>query len=386
MKTSQTGIDLIKRYEGCRLEAYKALPTEKYYTIGYGHYGSDIKQGMVISQSRAEQLLKNDLASFEKYVNNLTFNLNQNQFDALVSFTYNCGPGNLKKLVANRNLADIPDAMLKFNHANGKEHSGLTKRRKEERELFLKPVISAKTVYDKSKKNTPEKVISIALSEVGYLEKSKSAYKKDPSVLYDKIKGAGLDNYTKYGKEMHDVYPSVMDFPAYWCDTFVDWCFYKAYGVTTAKSLIGGNFDDYTVASCQMYKKHNALGTTPKIGSQVFFTRNGQISGCHHTGLVYNVDSKYFYTIEGNTSGAQDVVANGGCVAKKKYLISSYKNKTLFGYPKYDASNIDSDITQVAREVIAGKWGNGASRRANLVAAGYNYAMVQAEVNRLLGK
>jgi hypothetical protein len=338
---------------------------------------------MVISQNRADQLLKVDLEAFERSVNNLTFNLNQNQFDALVSFTYNCGPGRLKTLVADKNLADLPDAMLKYNHYQGKEHAGLTKRRKAERELFLKPIVTVKTVY--TSKNTPDKVLSVAIAEVGYLEKSKEAYRKNPLIIYEKTAGAGSDNYTKYGKEMHDVYPSVMDFPAYWCDAFVDWCFYKAYGVTTAKSLIGGNFDDYTVASCQMYKKKNALGTEPKVGAQVFFTRNGQVSGCHHTGLVYAVDDTYIYTIEGNTSGASGVISNGGGVAKKKYAINAYKNKVLFGYPKYDTSNA-SDLTEVAREVIAGKWGNGASRRANLTAAGYNYAMVQAEVNKLLGK
>lgn len=383
MKTSQNGIDLIKRFEGCKLTAYKALPTEQYYTIGYGHYGSDVKQGMTISQTRADQMLKDDLQRFEQYVDTYTSNLNQNQFDALVSFTYNCGPGNLKKLVANRALADIADAMLNYNHAGGKELAGLTKRRKAERELFLKPVISVKSVYQAPKK-PPEKVLSIAIAEVGYLEKSKEAYKKDPQIIYEKTAGAGSDNYTKYGKEMHDIYPSVMDFPAYWCDAFVDWCFYKAYGVTTAKSLIGGNFDDYTVVSAQMYKKHDALGTTPKVGSQVFFTKNGQISGCYHTGLVYSLDSKYFYTIEGNTSGASGVVSNGGGVTKKKYAINAYKSKALFGYPKYDSET--SELTEVAKEVIAGKWGNGASRRANLTAAGYNYAMVQAEVNKLLGK
>lgn len=195
-------------------------------------------------------------------------------------------------------------------------------------------------------KNYASKVISIAEAEDGYLEKSASAYKKDPSVLDKKTDGAGSDNYTKYGRDMHKIYPSVMDFPAYWCDAFVDWCFYKAYGVTTAKSLLGGNFDDYTVASCQMYEKKNALGTTPKKGAQVFFTKNGKSSGCHHTGLVIDVDSTYFYTEEGNTSGASGVVSNGGGVAKKKYKTASYKGKVLFGYPKYDEeSSSTSKVT-----------------------------------------
>lgn len=184
--------------------------------------------------------------------------------------------------------------------------------------------------------NTADKVISVALAEEGYLEKSASAYKKDPTVLDKKTDGAGQDNYTKYGRDMHKVYPTVMDFPAYWCDAFVDWCFYKAYGITTAKSLLGGNFDDYTVASCKMYESKGALDEIPTYAAQVFFTKNGKSSGCHHTGIVYKVDDNYFYTIEGNTSGASSVVRNGGGVCRKKYSRTAYKGKVLFGHPKYD--------------------------------------------------
>lgn len=184
--------------------------------------------------------------------------------------------------------------------------------------------------------NTVDKVIAVAEAEVGYLEKSAAAYKRNPKVLYSKTEGAGEDNYTKYGKEMHDIYPKVMDFPAYWCDAFVDWCFYKAYGIATAKSLIGGNFDDYTVASATMYKRKNALDIFPHVGDQVFFTKNGQVSGCYHTGIVVAVDSKTIHTIEGNTSKASAVVRNGGGVAKKQYILAQYKNKLLFGHPKYD--------------------------------------------------
>lgn len=185
-------------------------------------------------------------------------------------------------------------------------------------------------------KNTVKKVLDIAAKEVGYLEKSAAAYKKDPTCLDEKTRGAGSDNYTKYGRDMHKIYPAVMDFPAYWCDAFADWCFYKAYGVANAKKLLGGNFDDYTVASCQLYKNKDALDTTPTKGAQVFFTKNGQVSGCHHTGIVYKVDNTYFYTVEGNTSGASGVVSNGGGVARKKYSIAAYKGKVLFGHPKYD--------------------------------------------------
>jgi hypothetical protein len=174
--------------------------------------------------------------------------------------------------------------------------------------------------------NTVDKVINIALAEVGYTEKNSNAdiYRNDK---------AGNKNYTKYGKEMHDIYPSVMDYPAYWCDAFVDWCFYKAYGVATAKSLIGGNFDDYTVASAQMYKNKKAWYTSnPKVGDQVFFKNSTRIC---HTGIVYKVTKTYIYTIEGNTSSSDGVVANGGCVAKKKYKLTD-SSIAGYGRPKYD--------------------------------------------------
>lgn len=230
--------------------------------------------------------------------------------------------------------------------------------------------------------NTVDKVLAVATAEIGYLEKSKAAYQKNPAILDDKVAGAGSDNYTKYGRDMHKIYPSVMDFPAYWCDCFVDWCFYKAYGIATAKSLLCGNFDDYTVASCQMYQNKKALGTVPKIGSQAFFTRNGRVSGCHHTGLVVGVTATTFTTIEGNTSGASGVVANGGGVAKKTYKTADYAGRVLFGYPKYDTGG--KSIDDIAREVIAGKWGTGTARKQRLTDAGYDYAAVQARVNKIL--
>lgn len=135
MKTSQTGIDLIKKFEGCKLKAYKC-PTGV-WTIGYGHT-SGVKEGQTITQKQADNYLILDLKIFENHVNNLKLPLNQNQFDALVSFTYNCGPGNLKTLVKNRSLEQIAEALLLYNKAGGTTLLGLLKRRKAERELFLK--------------------------------------------------------------------------------------------------------------------------------------------------------------------------------------------------------------------------------------------------------
>lgn len=134
MKTSDRGISLIKSFEGCRLTAY--LCPAGVWTIGYGHTAG-VTQGQTITQAQADTFLKADLEKYEKYVTATGLTLNQNQFDALVSFTYNCGAGNLKKLIANRTLSEIAEAMLLYNKGGGKVLAGLVRRRNAERELFL---------------------------------------------------------------------------------------------------------------------------------------------------------------------------------------------------------------------------------------------------------
>lgn len=134
MKTSNKGIDLIKSFEGCHLTSYQC--PSGVWTIGYGHTAGVCK-GMSITQAKADEYLKADLAKFEKYVTNTGLKLNQNQFDALVSFTYNCGNSNLKKLINGRSLTQIAEAMLLYNKSRGKVLSGLVRRRKSERALFL---------------------------------------------------------------------------------------------------------------------------------------------------------------------------------------------------------------------------------------------------------
>ena len=92
---SEDGKNLIKAYEGCKLTAYKATATEEYYTIGWGHYGADVKEGQTITQAEADALFDTDIVEYEDYVNKFceknNVKLTQHQFDAMVSLTYNCG-------------------------------------------------------------------------------------------------------------------------------------------------------------------------------------------------------------------------------------------------------------------------------------------------------
>lgn len=145
MKTSQTGLNLIKSYEGCRLVAYKAVSTEKYYTIGYGHYGADVKKGMRITQAQADAYLVSDLAKFETKVNKYQgkYNFNQNQFDALVSFAYNVGSIDGLTNYGKRTIAQISAKFSAYNKSGGKVLAGLTKRRAAEKKLFNTPVASS---------------------------------------------------------------------------------------------------------------------------------------------------------------------------------------------------------------------------------------------------
>lgn len=138
MKTSQKGIDLIKGFESFSPKPCKCLPTEKHYTIGFGHYGADVKEYQSMTKAQAEKLLKKDLEKFEEKVNkyNNVYNFNQNQFDALVSFCYNVG--NIDQLTAKgtRTIKEISEKILAYNKSGGKVINGLTNRRKKEQELF----------------------------------------------------------------------------------------------------------------------------------------------------------------------------------------------------------------------------------------------------------
>ncbi len=139
MKTSAEGISLIKKFEGCRLEPY--LCSADVLTIGYGHT-RNVVESMSITEDTAEALLQQDLKEFEDHIDNLvTVDLNQNQFDALVAWTFNLGAGNLKsstmlKVLNEEKYDEVPEQMQRWNKAAGKVLHGLVRRRTAESLLF----------------------------------------------------------------------------------------------------------------------------------------------------------------------------------------------------------------------------------------------------------
>lgn len=130
MTTSDYGREKIENFEGCVLHAYKARPTEKYWTIGYGHYGPDVKEGQTITQEEADAFFKQDLKSREQAVDALGMELNQWQFDALVDFAYNCGIGALQSVCKSKDLGEICELIPNWcKDASGQVLQGLVNRR-----------------------------------------------------------------------------------------------------------------------------------------------------------------------------------------------------------------------------------------------------------------
>lgn len=182
------------------------------------------------------------------------------------------------------------------------------------------------------------KVLEIALAEVGYLEK------KSNSNLDDKTANAGSANYTKYARDLDalgNFYDGKKNGYA-WCDVFVDWCFVKAYGVEKAKKLLCQPNKSYgagCTASANYYKAAKRFYTSgPRVGDQIFFKSGATVV---HTGLVYKVTASAVYTVEGNTSGASGVIANGGGVCKKSYALN-YGG--IYGYGRPDYSLVGESV------------------------------------------
>lgn len=160
MQISDTGLKLIEQFEGLRLKAYK-VGKEKYYTIGYGHNGSDVTAGMTITQEQAEVYLRQDVAEAEAAVNKYSgYGFNQNQFDALVSFAYNVG--NIDQLTANgtRSIEQISAKLPEYVYSSGVKMQGLVNRRAAEKALFDTPVTVVVTTGEKSIDELAREVIA----------------------------------------------------------------------------------------------------------------------------------------------------------------------------------------------------------------------------------
>lgn len=173
-----------------------------------------------------------------------------------------------------------------------------------------------------------EKLILIAKNEIGYLEK------KSNSQLDSKTANAGSANFTKYWR---DVLPEWNG--SYWCAVFIAWCFMKAFGLETAKKLL----KHWPYVYCPDMQRYFKLNANPKVGDIVIFWSSKKKEFVH-TGLVTAIIGDRFYTIEGNTSGASDVIVNGGGVCAKSYLNSQMPG-TKFCTPDYSLVTSSTEST-----------------------------------------
>lgn len=182
-------------------------------------------------------------------------------------------------------------------------------------------------------KYTAKAAIGIALAQDGYLEK------KSDSQLTNKTANAGKNNYTRYEKEVFGTNGN------YWCASFISWVFWmlcnknKTEAKKVCLTLTRG-----AETFRQAFIKAKRYGSAPKLGALVFFSGTRH-SGANHIAMVYKYDSKYVYTVEGNTSSDAGVVDNGGAVNCKKYLRTN--SKILgYGYPNYDSNSSTSSTTK----------------------------------------
>lgn len=188
-----------------------------------------------------------------------------------------------------------------------------------------------------------QKVLDVALGEVGYLEKE----------TYDQLDNAtanaGDENYTKYQRDLAKIsYFNGTKKGIAWCAVFVCWCVVQIFGEALAKTLLcqpdQGNCGAGCNSQMNYYKSKKRWHTSnPQPGDQIIFWNSKKTEGSH-TGLVYKVDGSYVYTVEGNTSGASGVIDNGGGVCKKKYKLN---NSRIAGYgrPRWELATGSAEFT-----------------------------------------
>ena len=191
-----------------------------------------------------------------------------------------------------------------------------------------------------------EKIKNYFLKWVGYCEKEKrSDLGESMEQPEDFTKNQGDKNYTIFAKDLYKAIKE--DYQAQpWCDTFIDICFIKVFGIDQAKKYLGG-FSSYTPFSADFFKRSGRYSKNPTLGAIVFFKNTKRI---HHTGFIYAIDNvkKEFSTIEGNTNKNDGVVANGGMVCIKRY---SFNNKNIDGF-----GNIVYNAVKTRWNFENGKW------------------------------
>lgn len=173
-------------------------------------------------------------------------------------------------------------------------------------------------------------IVAIALAQIGYKEKASNKNLDDPAA------NAGSANWTKYARDLASAgYYNGNKNGFAWCDVFVDWCFFKAYGKDEGQRIQcqTGPYGAGCTYSMQYYQQQGRCDKNPKVGDQIFFRYSGS-SGADHTGIVVEVTSSQIVTVEGNS---------GNCVKKNTYARS---NSTIIGYghPLYD----EDDVTTAA--------------------------------------
>ena len=181
----------------------------------------------------------------------------------------------------------------------------------------------------------PSEIVAIALAEVGYKEKASNAS------LDDKTANAGSANWTKYARDLAAAgYYNGNKNGYAWCDVFVDWCFFKAYGAVEGQRVQcqTGPLGAGCIYSAQYYRQQGRYDRNPKVGDQVFFQTGGEIG---HTGIVVEVTDSAIVTVEGN-SGNQ---------VKKNTYNRSNSYIAGYGHPLY--SETSTVVTEPASPVTA---------------------------------
>ena len=192
MNISENGKNFIKSFEGLRLKAYKVIPSEKYYTIGYGHYGADVKKDMVITKQKADELFNQDIQKYVNAVNCTRFGFipNQHQFDSLVSFCYNLGTRIMNDFIA-MSSKQVSQHMLLYVYAGNEKLEGLVRRRQAEVDLFNTPINTDEKIIKEYNENGtfyPNDTIYFRnYPKISIDNQIRGSYLKGESVNYDKV-------------------------------------------------------------------------------------------------------------------------------------------------------------------------------------------------------